>query len=256
MAQDSFLNPAMPDIIEQWRAYFRLLELQPCHTILDVGCNTGDADRFLLRLYPYVKMVVGIDNSYSRVQRAQARILAEYGPGTQCSFMQAPAECLPFPANSYDRVLCVEMLEWVDEPEDVLREVHRVLKPGGVALVIHTDFDTQVFSPADLGLHREVVHRFTDTGPDGTIGRMLTELCTTAGFDEVRPSVYPLINREFSSQMYSQQVFEMMVEWIGGADHKLYGELQKWKEELNSASESGRFFYSVNRNICLCEKRK
>jgi hypothetical protein len=42
----------MPDVIEQWRSYFSLLEPQAGDLILDVGCNTGEAERLVLRDYP------------------------------------------------------------------------------------------------------------------------------------------------------------------------------------------------------------
>ena len=49
MAQERFLDPPLPDIIAQWQYYFRALQPQPGHLVLDIGCHSGDAERLLLR---------------------------------------------------------------------------------------------------------------------------------------------------------------------------------------------------------------
>jgi len=61
MAQDHFLDPPLPDIIDQWRYYLRVLAPAAQHRILDVGCHNGDAERLLLRDYPQIAKVTGID---------------------------------------------------------------------------------------------------------------------------------------------------------------------------------------------------
>jgi precorrin-6B methylase 2 len=61
MAQEEFLNDPMPDVIDQWRFYLSVLNPQAGDLILDVGCNTGDAERLLLREYPQIGKVIGVE---------------------------------------------------------------------------------------------------------------------------------------------------------------------------------------------------
>jgi hypothetical protein len=99
-----------------------------------------------------------------------------------------------------------------------------------------------------------VVHAFTDSGPNGQIGRMLFSLCRRAGFSQVQPWVYTLINTRWAPNLYAYRIVHMMVDWLR-EDHRLTdSQLQQWLDDLNEQRSTGNFFYSVNRNICLCTK--
>jgi len=70
MAQEEFLDDPMPDVIEQWRYYFSLLSPHADYLILDVGCNTVEAERLLLREYPTIGKVIGLENDSKRYEYA------------------------------------------------------------------------------------------------------------------------------------------------------------------------------------------
>jgi len=83
--------------------------------VLDIGCGEKP---YLPFFSPFASKYVGVD-------------VAE-GPKVD---LVAPAEQLPFADSSFDLVLCTQALEHVADPGAVLAEVHRVLAPGGTALV-------------------------------------------------------------------------------------------------------------------------
>ncbi len=253
MAQEYFLNPPMPDIIMQWKAYFGFLDIAPGHSVLDIGCNTGDAEHLLLGVYPFVEKAVGIDNSEARIKRARQNWEAK-GRNERIGFTTGDAMDLPFPDNSFDRIICAEVLEWVKDPHKAIAEMYRVLKPGGKAAVIHTDFDTQVFSTENLARTRKIIHAFADSGPDGTIGRKLSGLLRNSSFSETKSHIYTLVNRDFGKDTYSYSMARMMRYWLSEENAVEQTELDAWLEELTELSLSGSFFYSVNRNICIGSK--
>jgi ubiquinone/menaquinone biosynthesis C-methylase UbiE len=253
MAQAEFLNPPMPDIIAQWRFYLSVLQPQAGHVIIDVGCNTGETEKFLIQTYPDVDKVIGLENNSTAYERAVARWQAE-GADPRMEFKQGDAHHLPFPDNHVDRILCVEMLEWVDNPLQVLTEIRRVLKWGGWALIVHTDFDTQVFSASDKHRCRKIVHCFADTSPNGQIGRKLYGLCRKAQFGKVEPSIYPLVNQNWSPDLYSYKVAYMMVDWLTQQALVPLDELNAWLLDLEDQQVRNLFFYSINRYICYCQK--
>lgn len=129
MAQEEFLDDPMPDVIEQWRYYFSLLLPQADDLILDVGCNTAEAERLLLREYPKIGKVIGLENDPKRCDYASAKLQIDGNPA-QIELKRGDALELPFPDSHFDRAFCVDVLEWVDEPVKALQEIHRVLKPA------------------------------------------------------------------------------------------------------------------------------
>ena len=82
--------------------------------VLDVGCGTG----FVSQLYPNFD-IVGIDISDGMLEKNPYK------------WVKAPAEAIPFPDSTFDFVLCRALLHHLEDPKVGLKEMFRVLKPGG-----------------------------------------------------------------------------------------------------------------------------
>lgn len=93
--------------------------------LLDVGCGTGHHVR-ALRNRGYD--AAGVDASEGMLAHARTN-----NPGA--TIEQADVDRLPFPDASFDYVLCIEVLRYLAHTESAVREMARVLKPGGIALV-------------------------------------------------------------------------------------------------------------------------
>jgi SAM-dependent methyltransferase len=96
--------------------------------VLDVGCGAGSVAKAVKRERPELD-VFGCDLSRTALAAANAV------PGG-VEFRQAGAERLPFGDGEFDAVWIFDVLEHVDSPEQVLAEVARVLRPGGVFHIV------------------------------------------------------------------------------------------------------------------------
>ncbi len=94
--------------------------------VLDVGCNTGYGT---VRLAGAARSVTGVDVSPGAIEAAQAR-----AGGEGVEFRIIDGLGLPFPDHSFDLVTSFQVVEHVADPGPYLREIQRVLRPGGLAL--------------------------------------------------------------------------------------------------------------------------
>lgn len=108
------------------------LGLKPGARVLDLGCGEG---RHVHGLYMEDGLsVVGLDIHEPSLQKARdgLSLLKTDHNTSDATFMRGNALALPFEDNSFDAVICSEVLEHIDPFHKVLAEIRRVLKPDGV----------------------------------------------------------------------------------------------------------------------------
>jgi demethylmenaquinone methyltransferase/2-methoxy-6-polyprenyl-1,4-benzoquinol methylase len=114
----------------RWRAF---LVSRVCvdanETVLDVASGTGAVALELMRRYGC--SVVGIDQSADMLVEGRRRVAAA-GHGERITLIEARAEALPFPDASFDGLTFTYLLRYVDDVGATLRELARVVRPGGV----------------------------------------------------------------------------------------------------------------------------
>ncbi len=111
--------------------------LQPGDRVLDLGCGEG---RHAISAYLSADVhVIGLDLSERDLNTARQRLEAFVGDdvpeGKSCTFVHGSGHALPFKDNSFDKVICAEVLEHIPEYQSFLTEIKRVLKPGGLFAV-------------------------------------------------------------------------------------------------------------------------
>lgn len=114
---------------------FDKLAIKAGDRILDLGCGEGRHVIGAAFYYPEAK-IVGVDLSVDDLQKAKTRH-REFKPDyvDNCGYLNADAKALPFANHSFDHVVCSEVLEHIHDYEAVLREIYRVLRPGGTLSV-------------------------------------------------------------------------------------------------------------------------
>lgn len=128
-------------------------ELEPHHVILDVGCGHGLQTR-LLSLN--VAKAIGVDVSSNAIGRAKANQQIGREP-ERCDFRATTIEQAGFAPNTFDRIFSVCVLEHIPDDDSVLRECHRVMKPGG-KLVFSIDSLGTITDQALKELHSTRFH--------------------------------------------------------------------------------------------------
>ena len=165
-----------------WDAYLSGIEFPPVAQVLEIGCGTGTVSRILAQR-PGVERVLGVDPSSTFV--AKARELAQGIPNLL--FEQMDGRSLNLTDNSFDVAVVHQALSHIPEPEELISEAFRVIRPGGWFAVFDGDYATATVSRAKHDPLEVCVHAFrANFVHDPWIVRRFPELLQTGGF-EVHP---------------------------------------------------------------------
>lgn len=112
---------------------FRYFAFAPGDRVLDLGCGEG---RHVIAAYLEADVTaVGVDLNLDDLRSARAKFADYDEPDNSAKafgLTAANALRLPFADNSFDKVICSEVLEHIPDYRGALREIERVLKPGGL----------------------------------------------------------------------------------------------------------------------------
>jgi ubiquinone/menaquinone biosynthesis C-methylase UbiE len=116
-----FLGPCTPGLIE-------VAALQPGERVLDVACGTGVVARLAAQQVGPAGQVTGLDLNPGMLTVARA---LPPPPGATITWVECSAVAMHVPDATFDVVLCQQGLQFFPDKPAALREMHRVLVPGG-----------------------------------------------------------------------------------------------------------------------------
>ena len=153
-----------------------LLDPAPTDVILDIGCGGG---RALKRLSPLLTegKLFGVDYSETAVQCTKEENPEDVASG-KLTVVQGSVSALPFPDNTFDKIFSIESYSFWPDLENDVKEILRVLKPGG-----------KVFIAADIhhreGLEEKVLHYIRTLNMTNLTFAEFHTLLTDAGYTNV-----------------------------------------------------------------------
>lgn len=153
---------------------------QPGDQVLDLACGTGAVTLALASAVGATGRVLGVDLSDRMVAAAAAR--AQAAGFVQTDFARMDAESLSLPAASFDLAVCALGLMYLPDPAAALREVRRVLRPGGrAAFAVWGERSrcawASLFGIVDAEVRSEVCPLFFGLGQ----GEALARACAASG---------------------------------------------------------------------------
>lgn len=152
IAEGAYLGRGVVTLLYDWSAkmYDRIKQFQPRYEqwflarplanalfsfpnswILDVATGTARLPRALFQEVSFRGRVVGLDLSRKMLEQAAAKT---WSWSERLPLLWQHASDLPFPDDTFEAVACLEALEFMPDPEIVLREMVRVLRPGGILM--------------------------------------------------------------------------------------------------------------------------
>ncbi len=121
----------------------KLLKLNENDSLLDLGCGNGN---FLMSLTDKCSNLYGVDIS---------EIAFKDCNHTTINFKQGNIEELDYQNDSFTKVTCIEVLEHVINPEKVIAEIYRILKPMGLAIISYPIYNHTILKKVERLFFKE-----------------------------------------------------------------------------------------------------
>jgi ubiquinone/menaquinone biosynthesis C-methylase UbiE len=173
------------------------LPLTPEARVLDLCCGDGHYTAFLAERLGTDGELVAADLSDAYLERTAKRFAAA-PPQAQLRLVKANAYSLPFEEESFDLVWCAQSFISLERPVAALREMARVLRPGGRVAILENDEYHHVLLPwpveLEMAVQRAIVAGVKERyGSGGRIApaRRLPAMLREAGFKPRRKKTYP-----------------------------------------------------------------
>jgi ubiquinone/menaquinone biosynthesis C-methylase UbiE len=196
------LLDALPYYRECKQRSYELLDLWPGCRVLDAGCGLGDdVFRMAERVQPG-GWVVGVDSSKVLLQKAAADVRTSQLP---VEFCHGDLKALPFPDDAFSRCRVDRVLQHVPDPECAVRELARVLEPGGLMLAYDNDWETFSIASDDRRTANILETAWCGSFTNPRIGRELRDYFASAGLADIRihPSVSVITDFETADKVYN-----------------------------------------------------
>jgi ubiquinone/menaquinone biosynthesis C-methylase UbiE len=218
-----------------------MLELLPGDVVLDAGCGTGDDARTMASLVSLEGHVTGVDNDEAILEEARRR--AE-GASLPLTFTHGDVHRLDFADGTFTRCRSERMFQHVSDPNTAMRELARVLCPGGLMVVFDTDWETLIIDAEDWQTTRTLMNEYCAQHRHGWIGRMLPGLMHEAGLADIEVVPATLVRRDFASaERFHTLTRTASIAVMQGKVSPVAAD--SWLADLRARDAEGRFFCAV-----------
>jgi len=241
---------AIPVIVEQRRRTLEALDARAGERILDIGSGPGFLTAQIAGIVASHGRVCAVDTAEPMLEAGRRRCASFPTVEFQC----ADAKKLPYSDASFDAAVAAQIYLFVPELDAALAELRRVLRPGGRAIVLDTDWGSTVWNSRDPARMARVLEAWKLRYGNAHIGRVLPGALRRAGFAIERAEAVPIVELAASAEDYSGGQLQEVAKYIAGRKGEIAAEAQAWKDEQLALEASGEYFFSLNRYLFVARR--
>jgi len=240
-----------PEVAAQRRVLLETIAPREGEHALDIGCGPGFVTEELARAVGSAGAVHAIDNSDSSVMMTQRRC-AQF-PNVQVQV--ADATQLPYRDAHFDMAVSTQVYEYVPDVSRALSELCRVLRPGGRAAIIDTDWHSILWHSSDPARMARILKIWDEHLAHPVLPRTLAPLLRDVGFSVEECKVIPYLDVTYKPENYSVHMTKTVRGFARGWQGVTREEADAWAKEFQELADAGAYFFSLNRFLFLAEKR-
>jgi arsenite methyltransferase len=232
------------DVVAQRSDTLTKLSLVPGNFVIDIGCGPGFLCESMADKVGPSGRVLGIDISSDLIGRAERRNSRNW-----LSYRVGDATVIDEPAAGFDVAACTQVAEYIPEVDKAISEAFRVLKPGGRAVFVATDWDGVIWHSDAPERMTAVMKSWETHCAHPRLPRSMPRRLCAGGFVVDGASVFPILNLEWGDDTYSKGISSFIRDFVAARGDIADDGLKAWADELPRLSDEGRYFFSSSRFI-------
>jgi len=225
-----------------------LLNLRPGEVVLDIGAGPGFLADEIAEQVGSSGRVLGMDRSKDMLALAERRCVER----TQVAFQEADAVKLPFPASMFDAAAVVQVYEYVPDISAALDELHRVLRPGGRAVIVDIDWASLVWEAENRARAERVFHAWEEHLADPRLPRRLAPLLRETGFDVREAEPHTMFS--LTPEPFAAGLAKFIAGFVPGRRGVTAEEAAEWLADVTATGSSGKYFFSLTAFVFLATR--
>ena len=243
------MAPVLASDVQSHREWLHsLVPLPKAGLWVDLGCGTGaDVVSVAQRHTGRSLRFVGLDGSATSIDAARANA----GGDGRINFREHNlGTTLPLETASVDVAYSQNLVECLSDHEAFVREIARIVRPGGWLVMAHWDWDSQLFDGTDKARVRRLIHAFADwkqgwmDNADGWMGRRLWGTFNSTGLFKGTTYARVLTNTVYRESWFgharAQDLRALVKRNLASAE-----EYENFVAEQEVLSAEGRYFYAI-----------
>ncbi|MEO8627388.1 MAG: methyltransferase domain-containing protein [Betaproteobacteria bacterium] len=234
-----------PHFIAMMHEYLEAIPIDSARSVLDLGCGTGVVARAIADRKTFTGRITGIDRS-SYLIDAAAKFAEQEGLGSTVAFIAGDSHSLNLPSAAFDAVVAHTLLSHVEDPAVVLKEIARLLKPGGKVGIFDGDFASFTYGidddPAKAKAVAEAIVQAVATNP--TVMREMPKLLRASGL--ALEAAFSHVVADIGKADFFAPGLQSFVTVLPKSGAMTAREARDWVDMMMKQSDEGVYFGSAN----------
>jgi ubiquinone/menaquinone biosynthesis C-methylase UbiE len=209
--------------------------------VLEVGCGGGYYTSEIARFVGPTGRVCAIDISLDQIAAAQQRCV-EFA-WVECR--EADIVTPPYGDAQFDAVLAVQVLEYLDDLDAGLIQIHRMLRSGGRLIVVATDWSSAVWHSENPARMRRVLTAWEPHKPCLNLPSILAPRLRGVGMQPLRRTPIPILNTSYNAASASYWIARSIRHLVESQRLVSAEEAAEWFDEFAELEKRGAYFFSL-----------
>ena len=228
------------DLYRRRLAVLDALDARPGERVLEIGCGAGALLPAIGSAVGSSGGVVGIDVSEDQIAAARRKCADQ--PNIEISVLDV---CdLPYDAGGFDAFVAVQVIEYLDDPQQALIELRRVITDRARAVILATNWDTVLWNTGADELTRKIQLAWRQHAPYPNLPTDLRRLLKQAGFQVIHQAPVTIINHAYHEDSFAYWAARLMVAFSQTRGLISTEDADAWLTSLSAAQQADRFFFS------------